>query len=385
MAGAWWRGKGELREEQIDVIDLPADGNYLVTGPPGSGKTNILLLRANYLTLLGKPNILIVVFTKTLQQFIASGGRGYDFSAEKIVTCRKMLTDLLFQYGRAVVIPSKFEEARTYLAEQVADLVSKEKLGKIYDAILLDEAQDYTPQEIRLFSKLSERLFAVADSRQKIYKGEDPLNTLREVVTQVLPLEYHYRNGQQICKLADGIAKGTDGHEKLIATCQYNEEELPSSVAKPFRGTLATQCQQIIASLKKQLRAYPGEHLAVICPKNDALAQVWDYLNEDSELAPKLCLVGDDAMAFDDSKPVCVCTIHSAKGLEARALHIVAADGLKKFPQQRNLSFTGVTRAKTSVAIYHDGDLPGYLQSAIDGLDPPKGKPPIDSLFGRKK
>jgi superfamily I DNA/RNA helicase len=385
MAGTWWRGKGELREEQIDVIDLPADGNYLVTGPPGSGKTNILLLRANYLTLLGKSNLLIVVFTKTLQQFIASGGRGYDFAAEKIVTSRKMLTDLLFQYGRTVVIPDGFEEARAYLAEQVANLVSKERLGKVYDAILLDEAQDYTPQEIKLFSKLSERLFAVADSRQKIYTGEDPLDTLRAIVTKALPLVYHYRNGLQICKLADGLAKETEGHEKLIATCQYNEEELPSSVAPPFRGDLAAQSQQIISSLMKQVRAYPGEHLAVICPKNEALTQVWHYLNQDAELAPKLCLVGEDVTAFDDSKPICVCTIHAAKGLEARAVHIAAADGLKKFQQQRKLAFTGVTRAKTSLAIYHEGDLPGYLQSAIDGLNPPKGKPPIDSLFGRKK
>jgi superfamily I DNA/RNA helicase len=46
---AWWRELQELREEQRDVIALPPEGSFLVNGPPGSGKTNLLLLRANYL------------------------------------------------------------------------------------------------------------------------------------------------------------------------------------------------------------------------------------------------------------------------------------------------------------------------------------------------
>lgn len=289
MNGTWWRGQGELREEQISAIDLPAEGNYLITGPPGSGKTNILLLRANYLTLIGKSNIKVVVFTKTLQQFIASGGRGYDFSAEKIMTSRKMFIDLLFQYGRSEEIPSDFDEGRRFLIAKVNDLVNDEDLGKVYDAILLDEAQDYLPQEIELFRRLSEQLFAVADSRQKIYEGTDPLQTLRENATE-RPLRYHYRNGREICKVADCLARDKDGFEKMLSTCQYNEDEMPSSVATPFRGTLEAQAQQIVVSLKQQLRAYPGEQLAVISPKKDTLREVWYYLVQDSELATRASL-----------------------------------------------------------------------------------------------
>ena len=86
MAGTWWIGESELDQYQKVVISLAAEGNHLVLGPPGSGKTNVLLLRANYLTLSQKPNIAIVVFTKTLRKFIASGGKEYDFDLEKIMT-----------------------------------------------------------------------------------------------------------------------------------------------------------------------------------------------------------------------------------------------------------------------------------------------------------
>ena len=37
--------------DQKKVIGLSGTGNHLVVGPPGSGKTNILLLRAKYMTL----------------------------------------------------------------------------------------------------------------------------------------------------------------------------------------------------------------------------------------------------------------------------------------------------------------------------------------------
>jgi hypothetical protein len=112
MAATWWVGEQELNDEQKDVISLSAEGNHLVTGPPGSGKTNILLLRANYLTLSGKPNIAIVVFTKTLRKFIASGGREYSFPAEKIMTSIKWQRDVLYQYGVTVNPPAGFQEQR---------------------------------------------------------------------------------------------------------------------------------------------------------------------------------------------------------------------------------------------------------------------------------
>src|SRR5258708_12886245 len=115
MAGAWWIGESDLDDDQKNVISLSAEGNHLVLGPPGSGKTNILLLRANYLTLSGKPNIAIVVFTRKLRKFIASGGREYAFPADKIVTCNKWQRDVLHQYGVDICPPNTFAVQLPYL------------------------------------------------------------------------------------------------------------------------------------------------------------------------------------------------------------------------------------------------------------------------------
>jgi superfamily I DNA/RNA helicase len=390
MAGAWWIGEGDLDDDQKNVTSLASEGSHLVLGPPGSGKTNILLLRANYLTLSGKPNIAIVVFTKTLRKFIASGGTEYAFPQDKIMTCNKWQRDVLHQYGVEINPPNDFPEQRKYLGEQVGQLVAMRKLSNIYDAILLDEAQDYTQQEIDMFGALGGQLFAVADSRQQIYKGEnsdqEPLAAIRNAVParNVHELRYHYRNGLEICKLADRIAKDSDTYQPLSPTSQYKEAENPSTVTV-FQGNLDAQCQEIAKTLRTQLRAFPGDLLAVACPKREHVNAVFDKLQNEPDLAPKLCKIDDDADAFDPSKPICVCTIHGAKGMEVRALHFAAAEHVKNLPHQRNVGFTAVTRAKTSLVIYHDGELKGWFESAVEGLHPPKAPPTIGALFKGKK
>ncbi|MNL65225.1 hypothetical protein D3C87_1895280 [compost metagenome] len=121
-----------------------------------------------------------------------------------------------------------------------------------------------------------------------------------------------------------------------------------------------------------------------MCPKREHLYEVFEQLRAHTDLAPKLCMIDDDGDAFDKEKPICLCTIHGAKGLEVRALHFAAAEHVKNLPNQRNIGFTAVTRAKTSLSIYHDGNLPGWFDSAVIGIQPPKNPPTIDALFKGK-
>lgn len=53
----WWLDITDLDDDQKSVIELPPTGNHLIIGPPGSGKTNLLLIRAEYLIRTGLPNV----------------------------------------------------------------------------------------------------------------------------------------------------------------------------------------------------------------------------------------------------------------------------------------------------------------------------------------
>jgi superfamily I DNA/RNA helicase len=386
MGETWWVGEDELDDDQKDVIALPLTGSHLITGPPGSGKTNLLLLRGNYMTLAGKPDIAIIVFSRTLQEFIVSGARGYAFPAEKIQTSRRWAQQLLFQYGVFTSPPQGFEEQRLYFLELVTDLVDTRKLSHIYDGILLDEAQDYLPEEIEMFSRLARVLFVVADPRQKIYATPDPIQTVRTLAHgKEHALEYHYRCGRNVCKVADAFGKDSSGYHQLLPTSHYDEAAKPSSVEHFRCRDIVEQTRRIIEKLSVQLKAYPDDELfGVLCPRVEDVDTIWRII-ADSPLGDVAILQkGGEHAAFDPERPIVVGTFHSAKGVEFRGLHLAGCDALKRFRLQRNISYMAVTRCKTTLSIYYSNELPGYFEKALGAVDPVPSLPKIKDVFGRK-
>jgi hypothetical protein len=217
------------------------------------------------------------------------------------------------------------------------------------------------PEETAVLRKLGHRFFGVADSRQKIYKEQDSVAKL-ESETNTVNLRYHYRNGKKICTVADGLAKAPTGEPSLVETSKYDEPKAPSSVEVICRPSLSAQCLELLARLDTQLKAYPGELIGVACPRGEDLADVIIPLRSSPFSGLIVAQTSEEGyVPFEPAKDICVSKLHSAKGLEFRAFHILATEGLKKFPMQRELTFMGVTRAKTSLCIYHSGDLPGYL------------------------
>jgi superfamily I DNA/RNA helicase len=385
VRGAWWVTEGDLDEDQKKVMALDLDGNYLVTGPPGSGKTNLLLLRAKYLVLSSRPNVKVLVFGRTLREFIAAGGADYSFTADKIGTSTAWMMSILNEFGSVPERTESFDEFRAALAREVAEAIDKRSIGHLVDDLLLDEAQDYTPEELVLFRRLSKRVFAAADMRQQIYRKKASLTKLQEMCPEHVPLRFHYRCGEQICKLADGIAKYTTEHERLEDTCNYDESIRPSRVTVHGQLDLEAQARLIMDDLRVQMKAYPGELLGVACPLRDQVGPIWEAISRSRELAPfAVCQTNEEGyVAFGADTCISVSTVHSAKGLEFRTLHIPGAEGIKKHgPMQRNVAYTAVTRAKTSLSLYHEANLPPFLEAAVAQVNPLAKKPRLRDVFG---
>lgn len=384
MNETWWLDPKQLNDEQKSIIELPLSGSHLITGPPGSGKTNLLLLRGNYMTLAGQPNILIVVFTKTLQEFIAAGGNLYAFPQSKIQTSMKWEQSFLRSFGVTSNPPEEFNAKRQFLLEQVQQLLVEGKGQNIYDAVLLDEAQDYLPDEIRVFSQVGRVLFASAHSKQKIYSGEDTVSLLESLTDHKHKLHYHYRIGTKICTLADALVTGDDA-EPLRLTSNYDEETRPSSVEFLETHSLEETANTIIEKLLVQVRAYPEELLGVVAPSRSATVHLWERIME-SDLAPLSVLqVSGEHAPFSPETRICVSTIHAAKGLEFRALHIAECNDLINRAHERNVTYTAITRAKTSLTLYASSALPGYLEKALTALEPMRDLPNLSAVFRREK
>jgi superfamily I DNA/RNA helicase len=386
MNETWWVDIAELDDKQKDVIGLSLDGNYLIIGPPGSGKTNLLLLRANYLCLANRPNVLILVFTRMLKEFIASGASHYNLSPDKIQTYNSWAYKLLRDNGIEIESSGDFDKSRTNLFKQLRHLANNEQISGLYDVILLDESHDLFPHEIDLLRQFGTNIFAVADARQQIYRRDQIVDYIKSIMDETIELETHYRNGRMICRLADNIMKGKGIHHALEPTSMYDEIARPSRVQHFRYSDINEQCERIIAEVETQLQAYPEELIGIIAPTRQALTQIINILSN-SKIAARCVFQDFDSgyESFDPERPICVSTLHSAKGLEFRALHFAACETLRKFGPNRHMAFTGVTRAKTSLSLYYSADLLPYLEGAIAALFPRKNLPNIAEAFGRGK
>ena len=230
---------------------------------------------------------------------------------------------------------------------------------------------------------MGKRIFAVADTKQKIYDGKDPLGELKTIVDDSFELRKHYRNGLKICQLADGLIKNQEDYTPLACTSNYNEDLNPSSVNLFKCNSIEEQCEKIFNRLKTQIKAYPKEFIGVLCPLRRDVRIIGDYLGN-TELSPfiNIHLSEDTRPPMMESSPIIICTIHSAKGLEFRALHIGAFENVKKFRKQRMMAYMATTRVKTSLSIYYTGNLPGYFEQADMNMQRPPKLPDLNDVFG---
>lgn len=385
MSGAWWVNESDLKDEQLKILNLDLNENLLILGPPGSGKTNLLLLRANHLHIADQSEFFIVTFTTLLADFIKTGASLYSFPTNKIITQTKLFESVLADHG---MLPPRtsgetFEMRQSALNAQMELLIAQGKGKASFPMLFIDEAQDYDQFVLSAFIYLAKNISFSADPRQGIYVGKDKIAWLSEICVEPIRLTYHFRVGRKIVEVADKIMLGKFDHSPMLDTCQYKEDLLPSSVDVHKRLSLDAQIERTAERLELQLKAYPGETLGVLVPRKKVeLPIVFEALKKYPALSDKITNAQDQS--FDPSMPIWLSTIHSSKGLEFRAVHLIAADEIKNFfEHSRRLAFTAVTRAKTALVIYHNNDLLPFFSAAVSTKNLSKIK--LSELFGKTK
>lgn len=383
MSGTWWVDENDLLPEQLQVLgeDLPKD--ILLSGPPGSGKTNLLLLRANHL-MLATPDaeFYIICFTGLLQNFIRTGAHLYSFPANRIITQRRLLEQVLGDHGR---LPKRtpdesYEERDAALKFEMSEMMKTGAGRNAFPVLYIDEAQDYSDVDLGIFEYLAENISCAGDLRQGIYgAGSAGTPWLESHAWDAsITLQFHYRVAPAILEVADKIMAGKFSHKPMLETHQYKGD--PGTVDVVSNIGLTDQIAAATPKIVKQLAMYPGQFIGVLVPHRKDIEKVVQQLLSTPALAGQIT----NAMAkdFDPTLPVWVSTVHSSKGLEFRCVHLIAADLFAGFHEhERRVAFTAVTRAKTALTIYHDQPLHAFFASAL--AKPNSEKIAIKQLFGK--
>ncbi|QBP74552.1 hypothetical protein E2K99_05770 [Herbaspirillum huttiense] len=383
MSGTWWVEERDLLEEQLEVLSVDLTEDLFLSGPPGSGKTNLLLLRANHMVIASPEHeFYIICFTSLLQKFIRTGATIYSFPENRIITQHRLFEQVLGDHG---FLPPRIK-GESYSERDAAllagmDAMMKAGVGKdSYPILFIDEAQDYSKEVLTVFKYLARNLTCAGDLRQGIYgAGVSGATWLREFSwSKSINLKFHHRVAPAIIDVADKIMNGKFDHVPMMETHQYKGDV--GSVDVQSGIPFSEQLIRLVSKLIKQLAVYPGQIIGVLVPHRKDVEYVVAELLKNLELRPHVT----NAMSpdFAPELRIWVSTVHSSKGLEFRCAHIVAADDFKDFQQQeRRVAFMAVTRAKTALNIYHENALHPFFASAL--AKPNSEKVTVKRIFGK--
>ena len=376
----WWTKKAQLDEEQLALIeDLSLTESHLVVGPPGCGKTNVLLRRAQFARSQGISNVLVVTFTRSLTEFIKTGcidDQGREIFPSGLIQTLESWIRSLYRVHRSPLPASPGSDLvvwKRLLAESALGFIDK-GIMKPYDAIFVDEGQDLLVEELRLLLQWGKTVFFVGDDRQQIYEGSAGVESIQGVLPpqNVHALKFHYRLAPKICEVADKILAAT-GENALTSTCHYSG---PAPASIHMEGGLSQEAQLAKCGerIADELRVYQdlirrGDRLGVLVPRKAQRELVFQYFEGIPELAGKSQIVrardeGErGSSAISEASQIYILTLKGCKGLEFRCLHWLFSDDLAH-RHDREVYYTAVTRAKTALSITAAGPLPNVLLQA---------------------
>ncbi|MGM9919984.1 MAG: DEAD/DEAH box helicase, partial [Bhargavaea sp.] len=378
---------------QENLAKQLGDKNRLIRGVAGSGKTLILASRAK---LLAKEHpewkILILCYNISLSR-----------SIESLV--RRMMNepDSLFDFdyhsgqnqkgspgtGNIVIrnfhawLRNDLKISEKQLPYYINKLEQGEAVLPSYDAILIDEGQDFEPEWFRLVSTLlnpeTKSLLLVEDRAQSIYKRKRSYvqDTGLDFRGRSKVLNINYRNTAQIVSFAWDFYRAHSTLKNKVVTKDFEGEIIApqSTKRRGYEPGIVKRKDffEEAAYVSRQIRLL---HEQRSVPLSDMLVlyrvRKWggyDYVDVLQKALEKeglpfywLTETPESKRNYDrNTETVTISTIDSSKGLDFRAVFIVHLDMLpfpleKDKEREASLLYIAMTRAQEYLCLTYSGE-----------------------------
>ena len=181
----------DLVLEQLDIINLRTDRDWVIQGGPGTGKTVMAIFRAQQVSKYKKT--IILVYNRPLKLFLEKAVRGTKC---EVKTYNEWISDVYSTYLGRSSFPhvSKYEPD---FAKVEQELMS---MGVKFDHTIIDEAQDCPIELIRTVKRMSKNITCFVDPNQEILNNKTNSTALIKTICVEVPyrLTRNFRNTKQI-------------------------------------------------------------------------------------------------------------------------------------------------------------------------------------------
>ncbi|MBI5716219.1 MAG: NERD domain-containing protein [Burkholderiales bacterium] len=369
----------DLQQEQI--ARTLGEGHRVIHGAAGSGKTMILIYRAQHLAAAARPGqpVLVLCFNRTLADRITFQlrQRGVDERVQ-VRTFHSWCQDMMNSYQLQVPPTPDRDEWYGQLVRTVERALETGFVpGGQYTALLVDEAHDFEDawlrMAVRLVDPATNSLLVLYDDAQSIYRKKrrtfNFANVGIEARGRTSILRMNYRNTAEVLALAVHCAQGLlEEAEERGALREEGEIPLVQPASAGRRGALPALVQardereeaDLLAERVERAHAagLPLQDMAVLCRARFLLRPI-----EAALARRKIAVQSMNSQAFrrfDWQRPsVKLLTMHSAKGLE---FPLVFVAGLQALPMRNEalddearLLYVAMTRATHELVLSAHG------------------------------
>ena len=347
----WLVARGELLPDQLRAIELAPSEHRVIAGPPGSGKTQVLLHRAAYLRqrLGTEPNrFRIFVFTNSLKGYIRSAlhlldlppGCVWGFDAWCVGFYRRRISPVLPTQDGEDDTPD-FAGIRAAVA---AWLRLHPPSPKFYDFAMVDEGQDLDGAAFEILTAVAGHVTVGMDVKQQIYDGgsdeEEVLRRLGLRHKNVTLLEA-FRCCPYIAELAAEFVVEPGERAAYLAQVRttQTEREQPVVLVAP-----SASVEMVMLADALRTRLARSERVGILVPKRRVMAEVAAAMREAG-----IAVETSERMDFASDLPK-VMPYHSAKGitLDSVLLPGLQTENFQRYNPERieRLLFVAITRAQ---------------------------------------
>lgn len=368
------------------------DKNRLIRGVAGSGKTLILACRAKLLT-KEHPDwkVLILCYNISLARAIEQmiyhmmnepeSLFDFDFSGENEIVKPKRHNIIVRNFHSFLRNELKISE------QQIPMLLNKLEKGEAilpkYDAIMIDEGQDFEGDWFKLVSNLlnpaTQSLLLVEDRAQTIYKRARSYiqDTGMSFRGRSKVLNINYRNTAQIVKFAwdfyerfSVLKNKVVSHEldgEIIAPRSTKRKGIEPAILK--RENFFEEARIVAKQIRKlhDQNKLPYHEFLILYRvrktfKMDYVSVLKRELEKEGIPYYWITESSDTKRAFDRTEEsVKISTIESSKGLDFQAVFIVNVDNTpfaleEDKEREASLLYIGMTRAKDYLCLSYSGN-----------------------------
>jgi DNA polymerase III delta prime subunit len=353
------------------------NGHRILSGPSGCGKTLVLVHKAEYL-LKYNPNIktiLFVCFNVTLVNYIkrllSNKGLPLGENGIHVIHYYQLCADIL---GEDVAFEKENTDYYELISQTALEKLETSKIS--YDAILVDEGQDFSADMLKVLTGVlnpkTNNLTLALDENQNLYRREFSWSDIGiQVRGRVHKISNVYRSTKQLSRFAYKFI-GQNSTKKSNAG--YEQKELfPDffNFAGPLPEIVQLEnfesiCQYIVKKTAETVEQdkCPFSEVAVLYVKKnlskDTLTTAPELIEqafaEKGIFSNWIARDFQNKLSYDiTTNSAAINTIHSSKGFDYASVFLVGLDSVDQtkttVEQIERLAYVGITRARYQLCI----------------------------------